>query len=543
MFKAVWFEKLDTLEEDGESLPTPYTVIRRFRNKQRDKSVTKVAEHGAFAAIYQNQSIEDNNSKGKNKDKKKDKRRTTEKKQPRECLCGKTHWFSEFPYLSESARPNAWVPSKDTQRKVEEQLAKPYLKNIVDKALKKSKEIAKRTRKSNATETQTDNPIRSFMVMSVPNVQASYTASSSLVYPLRNSFLLDSGAPIHICNDRSRFINLTQCHDTLFAGSNKDQIEGYGSVSITAQLEKGTQTFTLRDVAYVSTFHANIVSFQRYKAAEGHWDTINMFLMYKNTKVAKVQEMYGQFILEYNKINSQITQSTGAAFPIRSALARRPSEATANIWHQRMGHLHHEALSHLSTSTEGVKITPCSTLLTCQTCHLSKAKQIVSRRQVSRMTTPFARVHFDLIQITPAFNGPRWILHFLDDYTRMNFIYTLSRKTQATQTVIEFHTYVRIQYGCHINVFHTDGETALGGEFDRWVKWKGIAMEISAPYTPAQNGAAEKSGGVIMTRARAIRIEASLPTDIWPEIVQTAGYLINRSPSQRLNWKTPFELL
>ncbi len=48
---------------------------------------------------------------------------------------------------------------------------------------------------------------------------------------------------------------------------------------------------------------------------------------------------------------------------------------------------------------------------------------------------------------------------------------------------------------------------------------------------------------MIITKARAIRIGARLPAELWPEAVKTAGYLTNRSPSSSLSWKTPLEVL
>ena len=46
-----------------------------------------------------------------------------------------------------------------------------------------------------------------------------------------------------------------------------------------------------------------------------------------------------------------------------------------------------------------------------------------------------------------------------------------------------------------------DQETALGRQFTAWTTEKGIMVEYSSPYTPEQNGAAERSGGVIMAKA------------------------------------------
>jgi hypothetical protein len=40
-----------------------------------------------------------------------------------------------------------------------------------------------------------------------------------------------------------------------------------------------------------------------------------------------------------------------------------------------------------------------------------------------------------------------------------------------------------------------------------------------------------------MAKARAMRIDAQLPEDLWPEAIKTAAYVTNRSPSKALNGK------
>ena len=46
-----------------------------------------------------------------------------------------------------------------------------------------------------------------------------------------------------------------------------------------------------------------------------------------------------------------------------------------------------------------------------------------------------------------------------------------------------------------------------------------------------------------MVKAHAICIEAKFSENLWLEIVWTAGYLANRSPSKSLNWMIPYEKL
>jgi hypothetical protein len=99
------------------------------------------------------------------------------------------------------------------------------------------------------------------------------------------------------------------------------------------------------------------------------------------------------------------------------------------------------------------------------------------------------------------------------------------------------------QYQKDVKIFHSDQDTGLGTDHDKWTKDEGFQIEWSAVYTPAQNGSAERSGGVIETKARCICLQSNLPWDLWPECAMTAGYLINRLPARQLNWKSPLDTL
>jgi hypothetical protein len=59
-----------------------------------------------------------------------------ERKPPRECLCGKTEYLDECPYLIEELRTSSWNPDPNTLKKVEEALeaASPGLKRAIKRA-------------------------------------------------------------------------------------------------------------------------------------------------------------------------------------------------------------------------------------------------------------------------------------------------------------------------------------------------------------------------------------------------------------------------
>lgn len=68
-------------------------------------------------------------------------------------------------------------------------------------------------------------------------------------------------------------------------------------------------------------------------------------------------------------------------------------------------------------------------------------------------------------------------------------------------------------------------------------------MEHIVPYTPQQNGVAERMNRTIMERARAMLDDASFKRSKWSVAVLAVVYLINRSPTSALKeTKTPYEM-
>ena len=78
-------------------------------------------------------------------------------------------------------------------------------------------------------------------------------------------------------------------------------------------------------------------------------------------------------------------------------------------------------------------------------------------------------------------------------------------------------------------------------EFAEYCKSRGIRRETSVPYTPQQNGVAERMNRTLMEAVRSMLHHAKLPQKFWAEAVSTAVYLRNQSPTVQLKEKTPFE--
>ena len=79
-------------------------------------------------------------------------------------------------------------------------------------------------------------------------------------------------------------------------------------------------------------------------------------------------------------------------------------------------------------------------------------------------------------------------------------------------------------------------------EFEEFCKKCGIARQKTTPYTPQQNGVAERMNRTLMEKARSMLSGTGLGQEFWAEGVEIACYLVNRSPSSVLEDKTPHEV-
>ena len=69
----------------------------------------------------------------------------------------------------------------------------------------------------------------------------------------------------------------------------------------------------------------------------------------------------------------------------------------------------------------------------------------------------------------------------------------------------------------------------------------GIKKEITANYTPQQNGVAERKNRTFVEMARSMMKEKSLLTEYWEEGVEIIVYFINRCPTKIVHYKIPLE--
>jgi hypothetical protein len=361
------------------------------------------------------------------------------------------------------------------------------------------------------------------------------------------SFILDSGTTCHITNDPDRIFDYRPAlpGDYIWAGNSKVWIKGYGSICLTLTNNNKRRTLILRDVAICPDLLCNLVSFRLLRQEGIWWDTRNDPTTLRGIEgriIGTVTEMFGQWVLEYTPLQ-RVSLYT---HQITTRTKRGLQRASANLWHKRLGHPGPAAIEHLVQQTQGVRIKGITTVQ-CDSCGRAKSRRQISRAPRINNDGPGERLSIDFhtyenqaytkeksqMLITDKFSGMQWDLYFSDHRTARSIIKLLSI----------FTLFLKNHYNISVKTIEADNEiTTVKPEVERWLATQGIIIEPSAPDTQAQNGGAERSGGVNKEKARAMRLDANLSWELWPEVTRAAVYLYNRTPNYSNNWKTPYEI-
>ncbi|CAI7876460.1 unnamed protein product [Closterium sp. NIES-53] len=138
--------------------------------------------------------------------------------------------------------------------------------------------------------------------------------------------------------------------------------------------------------------------------------------------------------------------------------------------------------------------------------------------------------------------GARFLLVMLDDATRMCWTRLLKAKGDVTKAIQEWALEVCDDDKKRIKAIRTDG----GGEFvnaelEKWMKSKGIKHDVTTPYTPQQNRAAERLNRTLVEAVRSLLQHSKLGSEWWGEASSLAAWIRNCLPMKVLPEMTPFE--
>ena len=344
-----------------------------------------------------------------------------------------------------------------------------------------------------------------------------------------SSWLADSVPTNHMTGSSNLLHNQRR-----YTGTQSIEVANGSNLSITAIGDIGP---SFRHVFVAPGLSANLISV-------GQMVDNNCDVHFSRDGCLVQDQMSGKVIAKGPKV--------GRLFPLQFTVPKTLSlhsivaENKAVAWHKRLGHPNDVILSNLMKRGFLGNKDQCSTNqlhLDCSTCKLGKSKILPFPTHSGQASTPFEIIHSDVWGITPVSSHAKYkyFVTFIDNYSRFTWIYFLHTKDEVFPVFQKFLAFIETQFSSCIKVLRSDnGGEYTSHEFQNFLQHKGIISQRSCPYTPQQNGVAERKNRHLLDMVRTLLLESSTPSTFWVEALSTAVYLINRLPSQQLNFDSPY---
>ena len=119
----------------------------------------------------------------------------------------------------------------------------------------------------------------------------------------------------------------------------------------------------------------------------------------------------------------------------------------------------------------------------------------------------------------------------------------LKHKSEAFERFKEWTAFMETRTEKRLKRLRADnGLEFCSSDFENFCTSKGIARHRIVRHTPQQNGLVERMNRTLIEKVKCMLFNANLSKYFWVEAVNIDAYLINRSPSSALDFKTPQEV-
>ncbi|KAL0641314.1 hypothetical protein Bca4012_102595 [Brassica carinata] len=353
----------------------------------------------------------------------------------------------------------------------------------------------------------------------------SILGQSHIAHNLVKPLIVDSGASHHMISDTSliRDIEPTNGH-VMIANGDKIPIRGIGKLKL---FDKDSKAF------YMPDFTSNLLSVKKCTT------DLNCNVIFSPNEV-KFQDIESSQLIGKGVTKGDLYLLEELA-PVSDYFCSFTSASMMNknaLWHARLGHPHVRALNLM---LPGVVFENKD----CEACILGKHCKTVFPISSTVYDKCFDLIHSD-VWTAPCLSRDsfKYFVTFIDEKSKYTWITLIQTKDRVLEAFKNFQNYVTNHYNAKIKILRSDnGGEYISNAFKSHLAKHGIVHQTSCPYTPQQNGVAERKNRHLMEVARSMMFHANVPKRFWGDAVQTACYLINRVPTKILKNLSPFEVL
>ncbi|TXG72550.1 hypothetical protein EZV62_001129 [Acer yangbiense] len=349
-------------------------------------------------------------------------------------------------------------------------------------------------------------------------------------------WFLDSGCSNHMCGDKTFFCELNENFRQMVKLGNNSRMTVMGKGNV--RLKVNGLTHVVTEVFFVPDLKNNLLSI-------GQLQEKGLAILIKHGLCRIYHPTKGLLIQTAMSANRMFIL-LAASQPSKPSCFHTATQDFSHLWHCRYGHLSHKGLRTLQFKkmVHGLPKLEASTTV-CTDCMIGKQhRDQIPKRSTWRASQKLQLIHADICgPISPTSNSKkRYLICFIDDFSRKTWVYFLVEKSEALVTFKHFKKYVEKEMDACIKCLRTDrGGEFTSQDFNEFYKENGIKRQLTAAYTPQQNRVAERKNRTIMNLVRSMLSEKKIPKTFWPEAVNWTVYILNRSPTLVVKNITPEE--
>ncbi|GJR89060.1 zinc finger, CCHC-type containing protein [Tanacetum coccineum] len=354
---------------------------------------------------------------------------------------------------------------------------------------------------------------------------------------MNSLWYLDNGASNHMTRIREHFKELDEkvSGKVRFGDGSYIEIKGKGSIIIECDDEKQR---IISHVYYIPDLKSNLLSL-------GQFTEIGCKVIMEDDEL-RLYDMDNKIFMKVTRQRNRLYKANLRIGTPVCLLANLKDDTW--LWHARLGHLNFESLKSMAQKdlVRGIPTIKHTTQI-CDVCLIGKhSRAPFPKKAKARSTSPLDLVYGDLCgPITPPTpSGKKYIFLLVDDYSRYMWVYFLTTKDQAFDTFKEYKNSIENELRTTLKMLRTDrGGEFTSNEFTQYCKENGIARQLTAPYSPQQNGVVERRNRTIMSTTRCMMKATNMPQNFWAEAVRHAIYILNSVPTKALEDITPYEAI
>lgn len=356
---------------------------------------------------------------------------------------------------------------------------------------------------------------------------------------------MDSGCTDHMISSEKYFeksVVLRNPIDVNLPDGTKIKATKIGNVKTYFKVDDCMNEIKIGNVYFVKGLNKNILSFAKIAAKakiEAQFDVAKIIDTKNNEVLAVAQKVDNLYFLKSYK--DACVKSVNEIFVNETKLTQKER------WHRALGHVNFKYLDKIIKDKllNGLPEKLEREKMKCATCIESKMtnKPFENNREHAKSTLEIVHTDLNGPQSILGYKNQKYFLTFVDDYSKCARIYVLKSKTEVAGCLKDYANLVENKLGKRIKKFQCDkGTEYLNDEIYNFVREKGIKILPCPTDVHELNGVAERYNRSVMDVSRCLCKEAGVSKIYWPEMVETAAYLKNRTIANTIENKTPYEI-